>query len=87
MAGTARDQAPNDKWHWCVVFNGGHIYTVSDTFESAETCMADAACAGLDALHGAEMCLTPKYGPDNPPRLRKPGELVAASGGPTVGPN
>lgn len=54
-----RHLAPHDKWHWCVVFNGGHIYSVSETFESAEACIVNAAGAGLDALYRAEMCLTP----------------------------
>ena len=53
-----RHIAPPDKWHWAVIFSRGHIYAVSETFESAELCVADAAGAGMDALHGAELCLT-----------------------------
>ena len=53
-----RHIAPPDKWHWCVIFNGGHIYAISETFDSAEMCVADAYGAGLDALRGAEFCLT-----------------------------
>ena len=58
-----RHLAPENKWHWCVVFNSGHIYKVSKTFDSPEICIADAADAGLDALHGAEMCLKPNPTP------------------------
>src|SRR3989304_1832496 len=53
-----RHIAPPDKWHWCVIFNSGHIYAVSETFDSAEICVVDAGEAGMDALHGAERCLT-----------------------------
>lgn len=53
-----RNIAPHNKWHWSVIFNNGHIYAVSETFESPEICVADAAGAGMDALHGAELCLT-----------------------------
>jgi len=55
-----RHIAPHDKWHWCVVFSGGHIYAVSKTFESAEICVADAVCSGIGALHRAELCLMHK---------------------------
>ena len=54
-----RHIAPPDKWHWMVIFGSGHVYATSETFESAEICVADAAGAGMDALHGAELCLTP----------------------------
>ena len=62
-----RHIAPPDKWHWSVIFNGGHIYATSETFESAEICVADAAGAGMDALHGAEYCLTHNVELTSPP--------------------
>ena len=46
--------APSGKWHWYVIFCSGHIYATSETFESAELCMADASGLGMDALHAAE---------------------------------
>lgn len=53
-----RSLAPANLWHWAVIFETGHVFVMSgESFESAELCMADAAGAGLDALHGAEAAL------------------------------
>lgn len=50
-----RHIAPANLWHWAVIFGNGHIWEVSESFESAEICVADASGAGMDALHGAEL--------------------------------
>lgn len=52
-----RHLAPDNLWHWAIIFNSGHIWAVSKSFESAEICMDDASGAGIDALHCAELAL------------------------------
>jgi len=50
-----RSIAPNDLWHWMVVFDSGHIFATSEeSYESAEICAVAASLCGLDALHAAE---------------------------------
>lgn len=50
-----RSIAPNNLWHWMVVFDSGHIFATSEeSYESAEICAGSASLYGLDALHAAE---------------------------------
>lgn len=50
-----RSIAPNNLWHWMVVFDNGHIFATSkEPYESAEICAVSASLAGLDTLHAAE---------------------------------
>ena len=50
-----RSIAPNNLWHWMVVFDSGHIFATSEeSYESAEICAASASLYGLDSLHAAE---------------------------------
>lgn len=53
-----RSIAPNNLWHWMVVFDSGHIFATSEeSYESAEICAVSAGTLGLDALHAAERAI------------------------------
>ena len=54
----ARSLVPMDKWHWCVVLNGGHIFSASEiSFDSVEDCMIDASTNGVEKFKMAENAL------------------------------
>jgi len=59
-----RSIAPNNLWHWMVVFDNGHIFATSEeSYESAEVCAASASLYGLDSLHAAER-VEKRHAPD-----------------------
>ena len=49
----AQHVAPQNLWHWAVVFDSGHIYAVSDSFGSAYEAAQDASSVGISALLSA----------------------------------
>ena len=60
-----RSIAPNNLWHWMVVFDNGHIFATSEeSYESPEVCAASASLYGLDSLHAAERA-EKRHAPDS----------------------
>lgn len=42
--------APKNKWHWAIIFDNGHIWKVSETFDTLDQCFEDADQNGRDLL-------------------------------------
>lgn len=50
-----RSLVPSDLWHWCVVFENGHIFSMSkNSFKTIELCMDDASKVGIEDVKLAE---------------------------------
>lgn len=45
--------APSNLWHWSVIYDNGHTYYVSDSFESMASAITDAAGCGALTLQRA----------------------------------
>lgn len=50
--------APQKLWHWSVIYDNGHVFSVSDSFTDMDQAIADAALNGGLALRRA---ITPNY--------------------------
>ena len=45
--------APDNLWHWSVIYDNGHIYYASESFENMADAIEDAGGCGALTLHRA----------------------------------
>lgn len=51
--------SPQKLWHWSVIYDSGHVFSVSDSFADMDQAIADVALYGGLALRRA---MTPNIG-------------------------